>query len=72
LPYGGKDTKVTESKFFKFGRLTHSNVETPIHISANGTTTVPPDALAENLRAQFRELHEADAEAVRSVAAAQE
>jgi hypothetical protein len=70
----GKDTKMTDSiaKFFGFGRLEHPNAETPIHISANGTTSVPPDALAEALRAQFAELHEADAETSHKIAVGQE
>jgi hypothetical protein len=48
---------------FKLGRGAHTDVSTPIHVSANGTTSVPPDALAEILRARFAELHNADSEA---------
>lgn len=55
---------------FKFGRSAPTS--TPIDVSANGTTSVPPDALAEALRASFAELHEADAKANHHIAVGQD
>jgi hypothetical protein len=60
------------AKLFGLGRAGQRNAETPINISANGTTSVPPDALAEALRAQFRQLHKADEEARHSTGVGQE
>lgn len=54
-------TKIAD--LFKFGRSAHSESHTAIDVSANGTTSVPPDALAQILRARFAELHAADATA---------
>jgi hypothetical protein len=52
-------TKIAD--LFKFGRS--AATWTPIDVSANGTTSVPRDALAEALRARFAELRDADAKA---------
>ncbi len=61
-------TKIAD--IFKFGRNTDTS--TPIDVSANGTTSVPPDALAEALRARFAELRDEDPQAKHDVVAAQE
>jgi predicted ATPase len=37
------------------------NHATAINVSANGTTTVSPESLAETLRDRFAELHDDDA-----------
>jgi hypothetical protein len=55
---------------FKFGRS--DSTSTPIDVSANGTTSVPPDALAEALRASFAELREADAKVNHDIAIGQD
>jgi hypothetical protein len=57
---------------FKVGRGAQSDVSTPIHVSSNGTTSVPPDALAEILRARFAELHNADSKARDDIAVGHE
>jgi hypothetical protein len=61
-------TKIAD--LFKFGRS--ASTSTPIDVSANGTTSVPPDALAEALRANFAELREADAKANHDIAVGQD
>lgn len=61
-------TKIAE--LFKFGRSAPSS--TPIDVSSNGTTSVPPDALAEALRARFAELRDADAKANHDIAVGQD
>lgn len=61
-------TKIAD--LFKFGRS--GSASSPIDVSANGTTSVPPDALAEALRASFAELREADAKANHDIAVGQD
>lgn len=57
---------------FKLGRGAHTDVSTRMHVSSNGTTSVPPDALVEILRARFAELHHADSKARDDIAVGHE
>lgn len=43
--------------FLKSRRDTRSSVSTALDVSSNGTTSVPPDSLAETIRLRFAELH---------------
>lgn len=60
------DSLAKIAEFFKLGR---SASITPIDVSANGTTSVPPYALAEALRERFAELRDVDAESNHDIAA---
>jgi hypothetical protein len=68
-----RSAKVTEAlmkfaEFLKFGRSADSDTAHSLHVSANGTTSVPPETLAEIPRARFAELHDADAQIHHDVA----
>jgi hypothetical protein len=68
-----RSAKVTEAlmkiaEFLKLGRSADADMAHSLQVSANGTTSVPPEALAEILRARFAELHDADAQVHHDVA----